>query len=138
MKKKSLLVMVLAGLAVWLPALAQRQNDRLWTDPRSLTILMYYSPALWPTLKGPEGQPLPNFPSLVGSVTTSSITVSPFEIQRPTYQDYREFLFNRPLPGIRQYGLSSEISAQMLPYLVLPLSPPQPIDLSKRLYTSPH
>jgi len=70
------------------------------------------------------------------------MTVSMFEIQRPTYQDYREAIFNRPLPGIRRYGIPSiDSSPQMVmkaaPMVTFPLPPPEPVDLSRRPLTSP-
>jgi hypothetical protein len=149
MGKKLWLVLVIGYLVISTStsARAQRQNDNLWTDPRSLTILMSYSPDFWPTLKTPAKLPanlaLPLVkPASDTPITISTFNVSTFNIQRPTYQDYRESLFNRPLPGIRQYGIPQVESSppQMVmkaaPMVTFPL-PPQPIDLSQRPFTSP-
>jgi len=68
--------------------------------------------------------------------------VSLFQIQRPTYQDFREAIFNRPMPGIRQYGRpevvgNSQIAIKSLPMITFALPLPQPLDLSGRLLTGP-
>lgn len=142
MGKKLGLVLVIGYLAIGTSSLAQRQNDNLWIDPRSLTILMYYSPDFWPTLKTSAMLSANLILPLANPASDSPLTVSMFGTQGPTYQDYREAIFDRPLPGIRRYGIpkvgdNSKIAIKSAPMVTFPLPPPQPLDLSGRPLTNP-
>lgn len=135
------MVIVISSMLMVTSAFAQRKADSLWTDPRSAAaMVMYSAPDFGLIVKVFEAKNYLTI-TLVKPTGDVSNTILTLPIQGGSYNDYREAIFSRPLPGIRQYGSnpeeeSSRIVIQSVPVTTFSLPLLQPIDFFKR-FNSP-